>query len=105
MHHAPLPPPLPAEKPSLVARVASARFFTFSFLIHLVLLVFAGGIVLVHQSEPKLDFPGGENVEFLTESDATKPHVDPQPVDLTQFTPSTSAPTAELNVLSTTGLY
>ncbi len=88
----------------LQMRMAQARFFTFSLLIHLMLLVFGGSMVLI-----KLDTP--EPKDFVgqapsAEDDALKaPPVDPMlDPDTTPFQPPTPQLAANLDVIASTAL-
>ncbi|HEX4085077.1 MAG TPA: PA14 domain-containing protein [Chthoniobacteraceae bacterium] len=62
--------------PEILLRVARARFFSVSLLVHILLVIFVGGIVLVHQREEPPDFAAGVG-DVLTEHETAPP--DPQP--------------------------
>jgi len=100
--------PLEPKKPlhtRLVEKLAASRFFTFSALIHVVIIFLGGSVVLFkHYAEPP-DFAASEG--GLVNNDAPADAPPEQPPDVTQQTfqptaPQLTAPT--LSAISTTNL-
>ncbi|MDB6153112.1 MAG: hypothetical protein JWL90_1565 [Chthoniobacteraceae bacterium] len=88
----------PPKKPlsqRLQEKLAASRFFTFSFLIHVVIIAMGFKVVLFHQSRAKVDFTAEGGV--VGADTAVAPQVDqlPDPTvqTFTPETPSVSAPT------------
>jgi hypothetical protein len=88
----------------LQQRLAASRFFTFSLLIHVVIVVMAGSIVLIKTATDAPDFEASEGGLVSGETVAAPP-ADPTP-DLTQtFTPDTPQVNApQINTLTTTNM-
>lgn len=75
-------------KPSLLERLAALRFFTFSFMAHVTLLILVGGVVVVQNREPAPDFaPEGSFVG--PENDVQVPPRTEQLPDPSTFQPTT----------------
>ena len=89
--HPPMNTPSPSlKKPFLLRlqlRLAQARFFTFSALLHVVLVIIGGSVVLIQQVAQQSDFepPGG--VLVTTDPAAQPPKPDAVQVTPTEFTP------------------
>lgn len=81
----------------LQERIAQSRFFTFSLLLHIVIVVLGGGVVLFHKTVDAPDFMS-EGGDMLSEDTTVQPPQE-QPPDMTQETtvtpeqPSITAPT------------
>src|SRR6266853_901889 len=96
-------PPQPFMK-RLQTRLAASRFFTFSLLIHVVIVVMGGSVVLIKSAMEAPDFEASEG--GLVSGDTTAaPPPDTTPNITETFTPDTpqvSAPT--INAISTTNV-
>jgi hypothetical protein len=96
-------PPKPFMK-RLQERLAASRFFTFSLLLHVVLVIMGGSVVLIKSAMDAPDFEASEG-GLVAGAEVAAPPPETPP-DLTQtFTPDTpqvSAPT--LNAISTTNI-
>jgi len=87
----------------LQAKLAASRFFTFSLLLHVVLVVLGGSAVLFHQMQPPPDFTaeGGDGIiQDSTVATPPEPQPETQPQQFTPVAPQVSQP--QLAALTTT---
>jgi hypothetical protein len=96
-------PPKPFSK-RLQERLAASRFFTFSLLLHVVIVVMAGSIVLIKTVSDAPDFEASEGGLVAGETVAAPPS-DPTPTIEQSFTPDTPQVNApQINTLTTTNM-
>src|SRR4030095_1436147 len=94
----------PETKPFILRlheRVAASRFLTFSLFLHLIIVVLAGGIVLIQRNSPPPDFaPEARILVSKTDDDSARPVT----TNLTLPGPTVSPPiaTTPLTVIATT---
>jgi hypothetical protein len=87
----------------LQAKIAASRFFTFSLLLHVVLVVLFGSAVLFHQMQPPPDFTSEGTGGLVSDNPVQAPPEPQQDMSQQTFTPT--APTVsspQLTALTTT---
>ena len=90
----------------LQEKIAQSRFFTFSLLLHVVIVVLGGGVILFHKAMDAPDFVSEGGDLTSTEANVTPPQE--QPPDMSQQTtvtpeaPSITAPTVSAITTNTT---
>ncbi len=93
----PMNPPAPSFSRRLSIRLARARFFTFSALLHLAIVIMGGSVVLIKNLAEPPDFAAGaDSGIFSSEPETAQPPtapVNPTP-EFAPPTPQTAAPSA-----------
>ncbi len=81
-------PPVPFFQ-RMQAKLAESRFFTFSLLLHIIILVLVGGIVVVSQMQDPTDFAAEGGSGLVNEEvAATTPPAEPETQPTQVFTPT-----------------